>query len=706
MEKVSKIQIGCSKYDIQDSEARQLIQELRDSDILSDIDINATVDSNTGTPNVHVDKGENSFTLNFTGLKGETGPRGEKGERGDRGEQGNNGNDGRDGKDGKDGVDGRNGITPHLRATASVGNTIGVPNVEVSVSGTDEEPIFNFWFNGIRGKDGHDGVDGTNGKDGVDGRDGRDGVDGKDGTAAQITNEMINNIKDRVIQAIGQLDDEIEDKVTELVNDANWWQTHFPEGVIGSESNFGEENVKEYLQRIGLWFTDDGTTYTKWSQIRQTYDGIYNDVNQLKANQGVGGTVDYEALAGSLFTYITGETVTSGLQATWAHFLGLGDDTIQMLEWMASGVRAQANSESAVAGLFAAAAEHDETGEIARAALAGVNAIVDKDSNGNYHAKADFVSSVAGQIDGSLEPVSTAGLASEAYVDSAVASLFADNGAGRAYVTTYVNNAMSNVTISADNINLNGRTWADIINADAIIASKINANNIVASGLSGLSSSKVSVNGNGIVVSDGSNATSVLPGQVQLGSSGIGTNYVANGSFVIGYLSYSSSDNVLNCGSINANNNVAAGTIVTGRIQDSSNTSSISLTGNSGGAISMNANVVVANGNVISSSDESLKNIIKDTEITVEDIASTRTVDYELKSNTGDFKSGAIAQDWQSILPNVVKTIDEEQHLGLDYGSAALISAVVDAREIVKLKQENEELKQRLAAIEARLANL
>lgn len=484
MEKVSKIQIGCSKYDIQDSEARQLIQELRDSDILSDIDINATVDSNTGTPNVHVDKGENSFTLNFTGLKGETGPRGEKGDRGDRGEQGNDGNDGRDGKDGKDGVDGRNGITPHLRATASVGNTIGVPNVEVSVSGTDEEPIFNFWFNGIRGKDGHDGVDGTNGKDGVDGRDGRDG---KDGTAAQITNEMINNIKDRVIQAIGQLDDEIEDKVTELVNDANWWQTHFPEGVIGSESNFGEENVKEYLQRIGLWFTDDGTTYTKWSQIRQTYDGIYNDVNQLKANQSVGGTIDYEALAGSLFTYITGETVTSGLQATWAHFLGLGDDTIQMLEWMASGVRAQANSESAVAGLFAAAAEHDETGEIARAALAGVNAIVDKDSNGNYHAKADFVSSVAGQIDGSLEPVSTAGLASEAYVDSAVASLFADNGAGRAYVTTYVNNAMSNVTISADQINLNGQTWADIINADAIIASKINANDIVASGLSSLS---------------------------------------------------------------------------------------------------------------------------------------------------------------------------------------------------------------------------
>ena len=42
--------------------------------------------------------------------------------------------------------------------------------------------------------------------------------------------------------------------------------------------------------------------------------------------------------------------------------------------------------------------------------------------------------------------------------------------------------------------------------------------------------------------------------------------------------------------------------------------------------------------------------------------------------------------------------------LGLDYSSTALISSVVAAREIVKLKQENEELKQRLAAIEEKLA--
>lgn len=171
-------------------------------------------------------------------------------------------------------------------------------------------------------------------------------------------------------------------------------------------------------------------------------------------------------------------------------------------------------------------------------------------------------------------------------------------------------------------------------------------------------------------------------------------------------MQYSVGDNTLRVGNIQSNANIYGETVVTNRIQDVDTGSAfITLSGNSGGSISLNASAVVANGTVISS-DESLKNIIKDTEISVESIASTRTVDYEFKSNIGNIHSGAIAQDWQSILPNVVKTIDEEQHLGLDYGSAALISAVVDAREIVKLKQENEELKQRLAAIEERLANL
>jgi hypothetical protein len=69
--------------------------------------------------------------------------------------------------------------------------------------------------------------------------------------------------------------------------------------------------------------------------------------------------------------------------------------------------------------------------------------------------------------------------------------------------------------------------------------------------------------------------------------------------------------------------------------------------------------------------------------------------------------TGSIAQDWQNIIPNAVKSQfdndDQCEYLTLDYSAASIASAVTAAREIVKLKQENAELKQRLAAIEARL---
>lgn len=102
-------------------------------------------------------------------------------------------------------------------------------------------------------------------------------------------------------------------------------------------------------------------------------------------------------------------------------------------------------------------------------------------------------------------------------------------------------------------------------------------------------------------------------------------------------------------------------------------------------------------------SDETLKNIVNDIDATVEDISNVRIVDYEFKSNPGDVHSGTIAQDWKNILPNAIREIDDDKHISIDYAGAALISSVIDAREIVELKKENAKLKARLAAIEEKL---
>lgn len=102
-------------------------------------------------------------------------------------------------------------------------------------------------------------------------------------------------------------------------------------------------------------------------------------------------------------------------------------------------------------------------------------------------------------------------------------------------------------------------------------------------------------------------------------------------------------------------------------------------------------------------SDERQKNIIDELEPSIEDIAGVRVVDFSYKKDKFNTpRAGSIAQDWQEVIPNAV-TENQEGILSLDYGAVATVSAVTAAKEIVKLKQENEQLKARLAAIEAAL---
>ena len=112
--------------------------------VTPNITMEATVDNNTGTPSVDVSKSgtnENpSFTFNFQNLKGS------------KGDKGDNGNDGADGQD---------GVTPVINATASIDNTVGTPSVEVTKGGTDENPTLHFDFKHLKGETGSSGEGGT-----------------------------------------------------------------------------------------------------------------------------------------------------------------------------------------------------------------------------------------------------------------------------------------------------------------------------------------------------------------------------------------------------------------------------------------------------------------------------------------------------------------------------------------------------------------
>jgi hypothetical protein len=106
---------------------------------------------------------------------------------------------------------------------------------------------------------------------------------------------------------------------------------------------------------------------------------------------------------------------------------------------------------------------------------------------------------------------------------------------------------------------------------------------------------------------------------------------------------------------------------------------------------------------IVADSDERLKDIVDEAKGNIEKIASVRVVNFSYKSDdTKSLHLGTIAQDWQDIYPNAVKE-NAEGFLGLDYPAIAVAASVENAKEVVKLREENEELKKRLAAIEKKL---
>lgn len=110
------------------------------------------------------------------------------------------------------------------------------------------------------------------------------------------------------------------------------------------------------------------------------------------------------------------------------------------------------------------------------------------------------------------------------------------------------------------------------------------------------------------------------------------------------------------------------------------------------------ADAVVAN-SVQDSSDRTLKNIIEDTNLSVEQIAEAPSVIFSWKKDaTNKRNAGTIAQYWYSILPEVVGQT-KNGTLTLQYGNAAMVAAVTTAKEVVALKEEVAELKRQIAEL-------
>lgn len=142
-------------------------------------------------------------------------------------------------------------------------------------------------------------------------------------------------------------------------------------------------------------------------------------------------------------------------------------------------------------------------------------------------------------------------------------------------------------------------------------------------------------------------------------------------------------------------------------LDNSGDLSFINKSGNNSMAVSFNtfetlyASTIECDEVIDGTSDERIKENIVPVETNISDIANTRIVNFNFIGENKT-KFGSIAQDWQNIFPEAVKE-NSKGNLTMNYGAIALGSAVTAAREIVALKEENQQLKDRLVAIEQKL---
>lgn len=114
-----------------------------------------------------------------------------------------------------------------------------------------------------------------------------------------------------------------------------------------------------------------------------------------------------------------------------------------------------------------------------------------------------------------------------------------------------------------------------------------------------------------------------------------------------------------------------------------------------------NTTTTITASGVNQGSDRTLKDIVSDVNLTVEQVAEAPAVEFTWKNDQSENKQhnvGTIAQYWQVVLPEVVGET-EDGKLTMQYSNAAMVSAIVTAKEVVALKEEIEELKRQIAEL-------
>lgn len=298
--------------------------------------------------------------------------------------------------------------------------------------------------------------------------------------------------RERLDGVINDINNTVEDKVNEMLTNKDFLD-ELKEGVQ-AQSNFGEDDVENYLQRIGVIRKENGQITYAWSTIAQDVSSLRASVNNLIENG-----VDQEALQAAINAKIDQSVASLDLSTMYAK-----KSAESIIEWLYSALKSETSPSYTFNELSSAGQNALQN------AIADIRTEVTKGQNGEYVATASLeakvddaiaglissassntvkteivnkltknsndIASIASGITGSESTTNISNkinswktsLATKADLTSATAELMAANDFTSAAVIAKVNEYGGSVKISADKIDLDGYVTASDMEAGNI----------------------------------------------------------------------------------------------------------------------------------------------------------------------------------------------------------------------------------------------
>ena len=199
-------------------------------------------------------------------------------------------------------------------------------------------------------------------------------------------NTLVTNIGNTLDQEIEDRDANIQNKVEQLMIDAQWLQDNFPQGVTQWDSGWNQD-IEAYLQTVGYWTTDgNNQKVTQWSKLQQKINSVESSVNSLTVNGNLTQT-----LTTSIQQLINGKIASLQLGTTYASTEKV-DNVEKLLAWMYSGLESSASEETTFSEMSSMAKNNFIS------AISDIRTQVNKVANGDFVAQTEVASKVGDTI--------------------------------------------------------------------------------------------------------------------------------------------------------------------------------------------------------------------------------------------------------------------------------------------------------------------